>query len=350
MATTIGSNGLTLQQSSSDPASPTAGTVYYNTTVGRFRLYDGRGWSDVKQESLFLTRTIITTGFVMGGYRSSSPWKNVNEMAHATDVMTNKGDLLPTEGAYVSGACSLKNGYIWGADASWPGTSTTISGFNMWTYGTVSPSGLVWSRNQSGTVFKETEFAWICGGGSTGIDVFNLSTDTTLTTDQGGRTASYGDAYQSGMATHSGETKGFIWYDGGAERLTFATGTTSIANVTSTGVTQGGIVSQQKGISSKLDKGYGGNEGGYNSGYNYRKMSYITETYTTVGKPVGNSGEENYDMGQYHQYMMGMYNGDQNNVGHKFYYTTDTGYELGAGSVRTGVTGGSSGHCAWRGT
>ena len=60
-------------------------------------------------------------------------------------------------------------------------------------------------------------------------------------------------------------------------------------------------------------------------------------------------GEENYDMGQEHQYCMGQYDGAQNNRGHKFFYTTDTGYELGSGSVRTGIPGGSSGSCGWRG-
>ena len=53
-------------------------------------------------------------------------------------------------------------------------------------------------------------------------------------------------------------------------------------------------------------------------------------------------------MGQNWQYMMGMYNGVQNNVGWKFTYSSDTGYGLGSGSVRTGVPGGSSGHGFWK--
>jgi hypothetical protein len=54
-------------------------------------------------------------------------------------------------------------------------------------------------------------------------------------------------------------------------------------------------------------------------------------------------------MGQGWQYMMGMYDGAQNNRGWKFNYTTEAGSELGSGSVRTGVPGGSSGHCVWKG-
>jgi len=108
---------------------------------------------------------------------------------------------------------------------------------------------------------------------------------------------------------------------------------------------------QQKGISSKLQKGYIGNEGTYNGGYNLRRISFVTDTSLgTVAKPVGNSGEENFDMGQAHQYMMGMYDGAQNNRGWKFSYSTESGAELGAGSLRTGIAGGSSGQCVWKGS
>jgi len=45
--------------------------------------------------------------------------------------------------------------------------------------------------------------------------------------------------------------------------------------------------------------------------------------------------------------MMGMYDGAQNNRGWRFSYSTDSGYELSTGQVRTGVPGGSSGYCTW---
>ena len=54
-------------------------------------------------------------------------------------------------------------------------------------------------------------------------------------------------------------------------------------------------------------------------------------------------------MGQDWQYMISMYDGLQNNRGWKYYYHTDTGWELGSGSLRTGVPGASSGHGAWKG-
>ena len=91
-----------------------------------------------------------------------------------------------------------------------------------------------------------------------------------------------------------------------------------------------------------------GNEGTYNAGYNLRHYTSATDSYYTISKPIGNSGEENFDMGQNWQYMMGMYDGAQNNRGWKFTYASDSGYELGSGSVRTGVPGGSSGHCFFK--
>ena len=59
-------------------------------------------------------------------------------------------------------------------------------------------------------------------------------------------------------------------------------------------------------------------------------------------------GEENYGMGQDWQYMIGNYDGSQNNENHKLYYATDTGTTV-SGLSPTANAGQSSGHCAWRG-
>ena len=67
-----------------------------------------------------------------------------------------------------------------------------------------------------------------------------------------------------------------------------------------------------------------------------------------MSKPHGNCGEENFDMGQDWQYMMGMYDGLQNNKGWKFSYATDSGSQLSGGSLRSGQPGSSSGHGSWK--
>jgi len=98
-----------------------------------------------------------------------------------------------------------------------------------------------------------------------------------------------------------------------------------------------------------VGKGYVGNEGTYNGGYNLRGRNFFTETNIgNVAKPHGNCGEENFTMGQDHQYMLGNYDGVQNNTSWKFTYATDSGVVNPSG-LPPGVNGGtSSGHCGWR--
>jgi len=110
-----------------------------------------------------------------------------------------------------------------------------------------------------------------------------------------------------------------------------------------------GAHGQQKAISSKLNYVYAGNEGSYNGGYNLRRFSIATETNVgNVSKPIGNCGEEDFDMGQNWQYMLGNYNGEQNNRSWRFNYATDSGYEGGSSMQSKGVPGRSSAYSAQR--
>ena len=42
-----------------------------------------------------------------GGYKSSSPWKNINRTVHSTDTTTNLGDQLTRGADYVNGAFTV---------------------------------------------------------------------------------------------------------------------------------------------------------------------------------------------------------------------------------------------------
>ena len=359
-----------LKATASLPSNPTQGQVIYNTDNHRMEIYDTGIWKDAAdiRHGTFLTRVVITTGYVMGGYKDSSPWKNVNRMVHATDVMTNLGDLLTYAGAYTSGVNNLTKGFLWSTTDSMT-AGTTTSAFNL---ATETNAGLnsAWNtwqaRDEIATIFKETQYAYIAGG-TVEIDQFNLTTETmqgliSSAYFGGSGAAGFGDAIST-------DTHGYAYGAALAVKIMFSTTTTAVISpnllktsrnpssdgtVTLAGTyTSGGLVTnfQQKGISSKLQKGYIGNEGTYNGGYNLRRISFVTDTSLgTVAKPIGNSGEENFDMGQAHQYMMGMYDGAQNNRGWKFSYSTESGAELGAGSLRTGVAGGSSGQCVWKGS
>jgi hypothetical protein len=329
------------------PASPVNGQVIYNTSTSTMEIYDGGQWRNVTAQRSFLLRTIITNGYVLGGYKDTSPWRNVNRMVHATDVMTNLGDQIDTPGAYISGASGLTKAWGWGMTSAWPGTSAAGVAFNMSTEtsaGTSTNFDMRVARDDLGTLWREHYYAYIIGGGSADVDVFNMSVETMMQ-DLGidSILGSSGEFYAVGGV--SDEWAGWAW-GGGNTRLSYASGANYRVD---TGVV-GGSNGQQKGINSKIGRGWMGNEGTYNGGYNLRRWNLATETNLgTVAKPIGNSGEENFDMGQAHQYMMGCYDGAQNNRGWKFNYSTESGSELGSGSLRTGVPGGSSGFCAWRG-
>jgi hypothetical protein len=324
------------------PGSPVQSQVIWNTTTKRLEMYDGGYWKAVSDNVRpFLYRTVITTSYVAGGYKDASPWTNVNRMLHSTDICTNLGNQMPIAGTYVSGACSLTKGWYWGADGGFSGAGTNAVGFNM---ATESGGGVVTgaraSRNDAGTVFKEHYFAYIGGADSGEIDVFNMTSETFYANRMG---ATIDASQGSGM---SDEWAGYLYTDGGAWKLNYST--TVAYDLTDTGIR--GAHSQQKGINSKLNRGYAGNEGSYNGGFNLRRFNFVTDVqYGTSPKPYGNCGEENFDMGQDKQYCMGSYDGAQNNRGWRYNYASESGFELGGGSVRSGVPGGSSGHCFWKG-
>jgi hypothetical protein len=283
----------------------------------------------------------------MGGYKDASPWKNVNRMVHSTDVCTNLGDQLAFTASYSSAGTGPTKGWMFAAANAHSTATTQVCGFNLATEtGLAANSNNYHSRafNDAGTAWKEQEYCHILGESTT--DKFNMTTETS--TASGLSLIPNGTV--GGVQGIVDEYHALLYNDGTGQKLHFATDTTSVDRVDSNNVVAYGNNNQQKSISSKIRKGYGGNEGTYNGGYNYRRWDMLTNTQmSTVTKPMGNIGEENYDMGQDHQYCLGQYDGAQNNRGHKFFYATDYGYELGAGSLRTGVPGGSSGGTVWKG-
>ena len=355
MATTITGAGITFPNytTATRPTGAT-GLVIYNTEMKMLEQYDGSQWVPLSAKNApFLYRQIISTGYVAGGYKSSVPWRNVNKMNHATDIIGNLGDLLQGTVAYSSGFCNRDNAFMWGATGM--GTGTYTVSFNMRNDTTFSAStnhNTTRAVADVGTAFKEHDLAFLCGGGSATLDIFNGATETMQAASHGKTLYANGDT-DSAHATVSDEFKSL----GGCGTGGFVLGhsTTTVSSLTTAVIggsgngTQFNSNGQQKGINSKTCKGWVGNEGTYLGGYNYRRWQFSTETNLgTVARAVTNCGEENFDMGQDHQYMHGCYDGLQNNRSQKWYYWTETGVELGASSQRIGVPGGSSGHGFWR--
>ena len=297
----------------------------------------------------YLYRQIITTGYIAGGYQNATPWRNVNVVDASTDTTTSLGDLLQTTHVYTSGAHNRDIAFIW-SGAGW-GSSTNFTGcFNMRTnstYARTSSMDTPVGVGDAATVQEDLERAWVFnttgdpgGNAATASNTcfrFNLSTETASTTFS--ILSTLGD----GAGAHYNDTQGFIHGTDSRIKFTYATETQVAGGAY-------GAHGQQKSIPSKIGFGWAGNEGSYNAGFNLRKWNQVTDVLqSTIAKPIGNSGEENFTQGQDHQYMLGMFDGAQNNRAWKFTYATDSGFEGGAGMQPKGGQGGrSSGHCFWR--
>lgn len=342
MATKLTSTGVEFTGISTNPSNPIDGQIYYSSIDKTMRQYNAstNTWNAVeKTNSSFKYRQVITTSYVMCGYKSGTPYKNVNRMVHSTDVCTNLGDQMAYTASYSDAAPSLTKGWMFAAANAHSVASVNVIAFNFATETGIAASNsnyMAQARNDAGTAFKEHDYVHILSGSNT--DKFNFTTETSALSGLG----IIGDGTGGGVQAMCDENFALIYNDGSGQILNYTT--------TSVSAGQGwGINNQQKPINTKLGRGYCGHEGTYNGGYNYRCWSLSAQNYRTVTRPMGNTGEENFDMGQDWQYCMGHYDGAQNNRGHKFFYATDSGYELGSGSLRTGVPGGSSGGCVWKG-
>lgn len=339
------------------PGSPVTGSLYLEEAAsGSFLMvYTGlnngdSGWvrvsSQVNSNVGFKFRQIIAVSYLAGGYKNSSPWKNVHKTINSTDQTSHIGELLDYPASYTSGACSRYIFFVWSVNEDnafkGPGdvNGTRTSAINMANdtkYTHTARFNISTARGDLGTMFKETEFAYMFTGGSTTVEKFDLSNETlmtgfNLTTING----------SDGGSAFSDENYGYGWTSDSGIKMSFASETfTSSAHWSAH--------SQQKGISSKVGKGYAGNEGSYAGGYNLRRWSNANDTNIgNVSKPHPNCGEENFTMGQDWQYMLGNYDGAQNNTSWKFTYATDTGTTSVSGLAPGVNAGTSSGHCGWR--
>ena len=348
------------------PGNPEIGSLYLEESdsgsfVVTYTAVSNRddGWEPVGSQNTdrigFLYRQIINYSYLAGGYKDSSPWKNVHRTTNATDQTVHLGELMDYPASYTSGHCSKTILFVWSTntDGAWKSAtqihSTWTTGVNMvneTAYAHQSKWDLANARDDLGTLFQETEFAWVFGGGVATVEKFNSTNEVMYSVYypnmQPYLTLKTSITSSLGCAGFSDENYGYGYGSESGNKLFFATDTFTNSQ-------QWGASGQQKAISSKWGKGYAGNEGTYNGGYNLRRWNVFNETNIgNVPKPHPNCGEENFTLGQDHQYMLGNYDGLQNNISWKFFYSTDTGTTNVSG-LAPGVNGGtSSGHCGWR--
>ena len=184
------------------------------------------------------------------------------------------------------------------------------------------------SRYTSGTVWREHYTAWTTGGGDSSIEEYNMTTEV--------RTTSYTGFTTTAMTATSGENFGIFFWAEDERVFHFATKTFNTR--------QSGHISDSpyyKGMHSKGTYAYAAST--------LRRHNMYSDTTATGGsRPVASASEENHTMGQDWQYMLGMYNGAQNNISWKWFYSTESGFQGNSSMEPKGHNGSSSGVCFWR--
>ena len=335
----------------------TQGSLRYNTDTSTIEYYSTLHNSDWQDFTIpWYTRQIVVAGYVMGGYKSSAVWRNVNRTDHSNDTSVDLGDLLARSGNYKSGAVGLDRAFYFGTTNAHNASGNITTGFSMRTdsaFTTQGGSNMGVSRGHMGAVYKEHLSTWITGGGNSGVERFDTITEMFHTRPGLNTTAGQGGSTAGGPWGTSAENYG-TWYMGEGYttqnlcwNFTFASETLLLRPGT-----QPGDHFQQKNISSKLVHGYIGNNGSWAGGYTYRRTNHLTDTTTSgsfMNKAYTNCGEENYTLGNDKSYMLGQYNGLQNNLSAKFVYASETQTTGGSTMEPKGPAGRSSGFGAWRG-
>lgn len=331
------------------PSSPSTGTLFTGPN-GVMYVWDGtwtcKGDTQTSNpfNNSFLYRTIYTKGYMSGGYKNSSPWRNVNKTIHATDMTTNLGDKLVYSSSYIGGGFSDYRTYIYPSTGGVQQSGTIVESMSM---STETMSALDAARYLKTTrtdcealMTPSLGSAYIVGGGSTAVDRHNYSTDTMV---YAGSVASspLSGGTAGGLGSFFGQFKAWI-SQGAGSSFTWATETWA------TGGMSWGTDGQPKGLSSKHGHGYG-SIGSYSGNINLYKFSEATGSNLATITRAKNNGEENWQIGQNWGYMLGAYDSSplgQNNDAERINYLTDTYTKLGSDTEIKGHDGASSGCCA----
>jgi hypothetical protein len=299
----------------------------------------------------YLTRQVITTGFVAGGYKDSVAWQNVNSFAFSTETTTGRGNLLTHAGGYIGGCMNRTYSYTIGSSGTGSSGMAASGGVNKWNHKTYA---MVTTQTAPATMgdpeaaiqydlLGTGTFAWVQTN-TANMNKLDMTTYTWPSSISTGLSTG-----GSGVSCYWTETDAIFWADttataaaDGQRKFNFATVTESNPGISISSF------GNQKGVPGKTGYGWAGNEGSYNGGFSMRRYNYTTNSTSVQGsKPVANSGEENYFTGQAIGVTLGTYTdaGQVLNSG-KYTYATETGALLPSSEWYRGTqsgTGSSSG-------
>ena len=256
---------------------------------------------------------ILTHGWTGGGYQGSSPWKNVNRCNHSNDSQTNIGDKLTWAGSYIDGGWSDTHFYCFALDNSFAGTNN-----DAWRMQNSNESGqsmqdqMASNKSDLGVfmdLHHEGHHLYTMGGDNTTVDKVNMNNNSFGTANNSIHGGSYSSSAQ-------GRLRGWASNGSSKEYHVFATNTW----VNWTGTTPG---TDGWGKANSSFHRYFYMKNGGNCTTNIWKIDdYTGVKISDFG--VDNSGEENYQQGNFKGYCCGHYNNAQNNNTYKFSYTSDT--------------------------
>jgi hypothetical protein len=330
-------------------------------------------------------RTILTHGYVACGYKGSNPWRSVNKTWHQTDTTVYCGEQIDKAASYIKGTYSDFNGYVHGTSDAAATSATHTSSYNLY-------NGSL--RQQNDTVssfFGSAAAPYGYQGNNPSTDGLTYGSGQSSPASTGGwdmSTSRNNHAAGQTMGGNGGYTGGAGYVYGGSttvtEKLNFVTEvmyTTTTSPVTwgATDACSGQYLAYILGNSSTAAcyymnfsndaftawSGYynvftsDGNNKSHMSKYGWGyfgtgtntvatigKMSDVNQTYIATLTKLGSFGEENQQTGQDWGYMLGQYNGQQDNWTVKTLYSNDTMTTMGFTTQPKGHYGTSSGTCS----
>ncbi len=313
-------------------------------SVGATLKSDGTNtyWAFDAGDNDWSSARIWTHGYVAGGYKNTSSWRTVNRTVHSTDVTTNIGDIIDRSGGYFAGSWNDITHFCHSFDNSFRASSNYTSAYNMATESGRTHQGswdMTVNRNSMGS-FQDHVFAggnsYLYGGGNSRTDVMNLKTEVMRTSSfppdhyDGGDDPTWGGSGRLKGWKKRGDTwsrQGFWWNTETWASWAHAPGGDGWKKILSTMI-------------GHMYVGTG------NNNQNGNQKCDDTTGIQTRGLDFGRTGEENFQMGMRKGYMLGNYNGSQNNNTYKVNYNTDQYNNLGGTTEPKGHGGMSSAHCA----
>jgi hypothetical protein len=260
------------------------------------------------------TGSAIVRGYTMGGYQNGVGWFNVNRTDHASDTTYNLGDQVSTIDAYCAACSNGTYAYVLHPGGNWTASGREINRFNMLTDTNADiATQMITGKDRTSIMRSKFVHAYSFGEGQP--EKFNILTETPSlflsSADQNGSNA-------GNPACGQGELRG--WHMAPGTRGNYLEFTTETWNSWAPPGPDG----TNKTISTYTGFAYWNTGGGYATGNAWSKRhDYNGSQYLTIGKP-GVTGEESLHTGELKGYMVGMYNGAQNNQGGIMNYANNT--------------------------